>query len=271
MNRRHKELRDAPALPAKGFQSCTPRPRPRLCTPTPPCPSVPPSCPVAHRGPPRGFAHPSLDLQGVGGGTGDRHVPHPGSAIASPLLRVPCHLCKYLRVPSHVPGVLGWGRLGGRGVWWDPPPVPVAVLGAAPTSPSLTPMGAAPMGAWQLPGAVLHLGVGSALIPPPQLLPTPPQGAPGGDRDAGTGSVKIKPLFDWLDTGYKSVPVGGAGAGVGNAATSQVKPRRRGHNGARWWQGPLGDCTVAGSPWGPHGDGTVLAAQGGAGIKRGRW
>lgn len=38
------------------------------------------------------------------------------------------------------------------------------------------PMGAAPMRAWQLPGAVLHLGVGSALIPPSLSPPPPPNG-----------------------------------------------------------------------------------------------
>lgn len=61
MNLVHPELRDAPAHPAKGFQSCTPRPRPCLCTLMPPCPCVSLSHPVA----PRALtvsAHPSLDL-----------------------------------------------------------------------------------------------------------------------------------------------------------------------------------------------------------------
>lgn len=105
--------------------------------------------------------------------------------------------------PPVSPSVLVWGRLsvGGGAVWRDPSPVPTAVLRAPPMSTTLSPMGPAPMGAWHLPGAVLHLGVGSALIPPRLSSPHTPQGTPGGDRDTGTGSVKIKPLFDWLDIG----------------------------------------------------------------------
>lgn len=127
MNLVHPELRDAPARPAKGFQSCTPRPRPRLCTLMPPCPCVSLSHPVAPRAL-RACAHPSLDLRGLSGNQ---------EPITSPLA-VPSHppcsgSCVTYASTSVSPPVslLSWAR--GGWVWvgntpWDPPPGPLAGL-----------------------------------------------------------------------------------------------------------------------------------------------
>lgn len=61
-----------------------------------------------------------------------------------------------------------------------------------------------------------------------------------------------------------------SGAGVGGGCHPQ--PSRGSVLWAQWgawWQRPLGGCTVTGSPRGPRGDGTVLAAQEGAEMERG--
>lgn len=75
---------------------------------------------------------------------------------------------------------------------WDPSPVPMAGLRAAPMNPPSF-HGCSTHGCLAAPQGTTGLGVGSALIHPRWAL--------GRDRDTGTGSVKIKPLFDWLDPG----------------------------------------------------------------------
>lgn len=87
-----------------------------------------------------------------------------------------------LAVPSHPPAR---GPVSPMQVPLCPPRVP-AVL-AVRGGPSPCPHGCSNESP-QLPAG---LGVGSAL--------THPRWAPEGDRDTGTGSVKIKPLFHWLD------------------------------------------------------------------------
>lgn len=124
----------APAVPAEGSPSSTPRQDPSLhpwlCVPV---------CPLWHHGPP-------------GASVGSRGLScPPQQRCHPPLLGVPCHLCKYLCVPSHipscVPSVLEWGvcALG-------PSPCPCGCFeGCSHDPPSLS---------------LLCLGVGSSLIPP---------------------------------------------------------------------------------------------------------
>lgn len=189
MNLVHPELRDSPACPAKGFQSCTPRPRPRLCTPTPPCPCVSLSHPVAPRTL-RACAHPSLDLWGLGGD--QEPITSPRQCHHIPPCSGSCVTYASTSVSSPV-SLLSWAREGW--VWvgntpWDT--VPMAGLRAAPMNPPSF-HGCSTHRCLAAPQGTTGLGVGSALIHP--------QWAPGRDRDTGTGSVKIKPLFDWLDPG----------------------------------------------------------------------
>lgn len=153
MNLVHPELRDVPARPAKGFQSCTPRPRPRLCTLMPPCPCVSLSHPVAPRTL-RACGHPGLDLWSLGGDQ---------EPITSPLA-VPSHRpclgsCVTYASTSVSPPVslLSWARGGWVCVGdtpWDPPPVPMAGLRAAAMYPPQLPWVQCP---WVLGSSPGHL------------------------------------------------------------------------------------------------------------------
>lgn len=123
----HPELRDAPARPAKGFQSCTPRPRPRLCTLMPPCPCVFLSHPVAPRAL-RACAHPSLDLQGLSGN--QEPMTSPLAVPSHPPCSGSCVTYASISVSPPV-SLLSWAK--GGWVWvgntpWDPPRGPLAGL-----------------------------------------------------------------------------------------------------------------------------------------------
>lgn len=96
------------------------------------------------------------------------------------------------------------------------------------------------------PQGTAHLGLNSALIHP--------QWALGGDRDTGTGSVKIKPLFDWLDPRLS----------VFNSCWDQSRGWEcvpTWPQWSVWWQGPLRDSRVMAPS---------LHPKRGAGIKRGQ-
>lgn len=206
---------------------------------------------------PRGFAYPSLDLQGLGGGPGARHIP-PGSAVASPLLGSHVTYASTSVSPPVSPvSQAGGGWMCEGSGQRDPPSGPVAVLRASPTHPH---DGCSTHGCLAAPQGSAAFKVGTPALIPPQPLPPNTQRARGGDRDAGTGFVKIKPLFDWLDT--------------------RVRICDRHRCWSRGWEcgcHPSEASTpwmhvVAGSPWEPHSDGTVIASQSGAGTKCGwRW
>lgn len=98
-------------------------------------------CPhPAHTTGTKGLFPPSLDLQSLGGEPGAHHVP-----AANPL-HPPCSGTCVTSVPSCLPSVLGWGRLGVGG---GCPLVPSAGLGAAPMSIHEC---------WAAPWAVLCVG-----------------------------------------------------------------------------------------------------------------
>lgn len=123
--------------------------------------------PVMPRGTPwtpRGFAHPILDLQGLGGGPEVCHIP-PGSAVASPLLGSHVTYASTSVSPPVSPvSWAGGGWVCEGGGWRDPPSGPVAVLRASPTHP--------PHGCLAAPQGSAAFEVGTpALIPPSLCLP----------------------------------------------------------------------------------------------------
>ena len=154
--------------PSQRFPQLHAKARTPSMHPTPPRPG-PPSRPV---GPPGAVLTPAGTCVASVGTRSPSHPP-PSSTLASPLLGVPCHLCKYL-CPLLCPRCPGWGEAGCRTLPLSP------LLGAAPVTPP-TPRGclAAPQG---------RAVFGAGLSPHPPSPPT--QRAPGGDRDTGTGAVK---------------------------------------------------------------------------------
>lgn len=140
---------------------------------------------------PRAFAHPAWTCRALVGN--QEPIMSPRQSHCIPSART-CVTYASTSVPSCLPAVLGWGRLGVGGECLL---VPSAGLGAAPMSIH---------GCWAAPWAVLCMESNLS-----HFSPLPPQKALEVDRDTGTGSVKIKPLFDWLTVGCKSVIVTGAG------------------------------------------------------------
>lgn len=176
MNCVHRELREAPALPAKGFQSCTPRPRPRLCTPPPPCPSVSPSCPHGTPRTPRAFARPGLDVQGIGGGPGACHIPPrqchcipPAQGPLSPMQVPP----PPLPCPLPCPRCPGLGEAGGEGCPVGPSPCPHGTFGGCSDNFPPDPHGCSTHGCLAAPRGSAVFGGGLSPYAP-QLLPPLP-------------------------------------------------------------------------------------------------
>lgn len=132
---------------------------------------------------PRAFAHPAWTCRALVGDEEPVTSPWPPHCI--PPARRPVSPMQVPLCPLLSPWCPG---LGEAGCGWGVSPCPLGRFGGCSNEHP-----------W-----VLGSSLGSAVCGVGGLSPFPPlptQKAPGGDRDTGTGSVKIKPLFDWLNTG----------------------------------------------------------------------
>lgn len=124
-----------------------------------------------------------------------RHRNSPAQGPLSPM-QVPLRPLLCPQCPGLGEAECGWG-----GCLAAPSPCPHGSFAGSSNEHHPVPHGCSTPGCLAPPRGSAAFGGGLSPYPPQTFLPTPLQGAPGGDRDTGTGSVKIKTLFDWLDIG----------------------------------------------------------------------